>query len=38
MKVGVMIRSFPPNPNPLPPGERGPFIFPAELGSILAHS
>jgi len=23
MKVGVMIRSFPPHPNPLPPGERG---------------
>ena len=22
MKVGVMIRSFPPHPNPLPPGER----------------
>jgi len=34
----VMIRSFPPHPNPLPPrGEGRPFIPPAELGGILAY-
>jgi hypothetical protein len=33
-----MIRSFPPHPNPLPPGERvRPFIPPAELGGILKY-
>jgi len=36
IRRGVMIRSFPPHPNPLPPGER-PFIPSAELGGILAH-
>jgi len=36
--VGVMIRSFPPHPNPLPPGGEGrPFIPPAELGGILEY-
>jgi len=49
IKVGVMIRSFPPHPNPLPclrrsgfaqagpRGEGRPFIPPAELGGILAY-
>jgi len=33
-----MITSFPPHPNPLPPGGEGkPFIPPAELGGILAY-
>jgi len=32
-----MIRSFPPHPNPLPPGEGRPFIPPAELGGILEY-
>jgi len=47
--VGVMIRSFPPHPNPLPclrrsgfaqagpRGEGRSFIPPAELGGILAY-
>jgi hypothetical protein len=36
--VGVITRSFPPHPNPLPPrGEGRPFIPPAKLGGILAH-
>jgi len=47
--VGVMIRSFPPHPNPLPclrrsgfaqagpRGEGRPFIPPAELRGILAY-
>ncbi|MBP1698236.1 MAG: hypothetical protein H6Q41_3424 [Deltaproteobacteria bacterium] len=50
IKAGVMIKSFPPHPNPLPclrrsgfaqagaRGEGKPFIPPAELGSILAYS
>jgi len=49
MEVGVMIRSFPPHPNPLPclrrsgfaqagpRGEGRPFIPPAELRGILAY-
>jgi hypothetical protein len=34
----VITRSFPPHPNPLPPGERaGPSSPPAKLRGILAH-
>ena len=35
--MGVISRSFPPHPNPLPRGEGRPFIPPAKLGGILAH-
>jgi hypothetical protein len=32
-----MIRSYPPHPNPLPPGEREAIHPPNRTGSILGH-
>jgi hypothetical protein len=37
MKVGVMIRSFPPHPNPFPPDERGDHSYPSRAGGMLAY-
>jgi len=33
----VMIRSFPPHPNPLPSRERGAIHPPSRAGGILAY-
>jgi hypothetical protein len=35
--VGVMIRSFPPHPNPLPPGERGSHSSPQQSWWVFWH-
>jgi len=35
--VGVMIRSFPPHPNPLPPGERVGHSSPQQSWGVFWH-
>jgi len=35
--VEVMIRSFPPHPNPLPPGERGGHSSPQQSWGVFWH-
>jgi len=37
IKVGVMIRSFPPHPNPLPPGEREGHSSPQQSWGVFWH-
>ena len=37
IKVGVMIRSFPPHPNPLPPGERVGHSSPQQSWGVFWH-